>query len=78
MINIKLDIILKPIFIIPTKFFTITLLRLYLLNPFKGRAEIAKILIAHGLDASDRHNDGYTPIHRACWGREARHTETGF
>ena len=49
-----------------------------ILNPFKGRAEIAKILIAHGLDASDRHNDGYTPIHRACWGREARHTETGF
>ena len=48
------------------------------LNPSKGRAEIAKILIAHGLDASDRHNDGYTPIHRACWGREARHTETGF
>merc|ERR1711990_357988 len=43
---------------------------------FQGRAEIAKILIAHGLDASDRHNDGYTPIHRACWGREARHTET--
>ena len=49
-----------------------------LLNWLKGRAEIAKILIAHGLDASDRHNDGYTPIHRACWGREARHTETGF
>ena len=48
------------------------------LDPSKGRAEIAKILIAHGLDASDRHNDGYTPIHRACWGREARHTETGF
>ena len=44
---------------------------------FQGRAEIAKVLIGHGLDKSDRHADGYTPIHRACWGREARHTETG-
>ena len=43
---------------------------------FQGRAEIAKLLIKHGLDPSDRHEDGYTPIHRACWGSQARHTET--
>ena len=23
-----------------------------------------------------KHEDGFTPLHRACWGREARHTET--
>merc|ERR1719231_88848 len=43
---------------------------------FQGRAEIAKMLIDHGLDPFDRHRDGYTPIHRACWGAEARHTDT--
>ena len=44
---------------------------------FQGRAEIAQMLINHGLDKSDRHSDGYTPMLRACWGREMRHTETG-
>ena len=43
---------------------------------FQGRAAIAKLLIAHGLDPSDTHKDGYNALHRACWGREARHTET--
>ncbi|RHY28829.1 hypothetical protein DYB32_007393 [Aphanomyces invadans] len=43
---------------------------------FQGRAEIAKILIAHGLDPLDQHEDGYTPMHRAAWGGERRHTET--
>lgn len=43
---------------------------------FQGRAEIAKQLIAHGLNPSDRHVDGFTPLHRACWGQEQRHTET--
>lgn len=44
---------------------------------FQGRAKIAKMLIDHGLDKSDRHmRDGFTPLHRACWGREARHTDT--
>ena len=41
---------------------------------FQGRAEIAQMLIDHGLDPSHRHTDGYTPIHRACWGDENRHT----
>merc|ERR1719191_1675538 len=42
---------------------------------FQGRAEVAKHLLAHRLDPSDRHRDGSTPLHRACWGREKRHTE---
>lgn len=25
---------------------------------------------------SDRHRDGFTPLHRACWGGEPRHTDT--
>ena len=44
---------------------------------FQGRAEIAQMLINHGLDKSDRHRDGFTPMLRACWGTEMRHTETG-
>ena len=44
---------------------------------FQGRAAIMKALIAHGLPCTtDRHGDGFTPLHRACWGHEARHTET--
>ena len=43
---------------------------------FQGRAKIAKLLIAHGLDANPMHTDGFTPIHRACWGRDTRHAET--
>ncbi|KAF0720797.1 hypothetical protein DYB37_004325 [Aphanomyces astaci] len=45
---------------------------------FQGRAEIAKILIAHGLDPLHQHEDGYAPIHRAAWGGERRHTETVY
>ena len=43
---------------------------------FQGRAIIAERLIAHGLDPSDMHKDGFTPIHRAAWGNEKRHTDT--
>ena len=43
---------------------------------FQGRHDLVDVLVAHGLDPSDRHADGYTPIHRACWGREERHTKT--
>jgi ankyrin repeat protein len=43
---------------------------------FQGRPRIAKLLIDHGLDPLDMHKDGYLPIHRACWGREKRHTLT--
>lgn len=45
---------------------------------FQGRSEILKLLISDSrqIDANDRHADGYNAIHRACWGREAKHTET--
>eukprot|EP00092_Neocalanus_flemingeri_P098890 GFUD01126138.1.p1 GENE.GFUD01126138.1~~GFUD01126138.1.p1 ORF type:complete len:192 (+),score=53.44 GFUD01126138.1:63-638(+) len=45
---------------------------------FQGRAEIAKLLLAdrRNIDPSQRHTDGFTPLHRACWGQEKRHTET--
>lgn len=43
---------------------------------FQGRAEIGQLLIAHGINPSDKHTDGFQPIQRACWGREPRHTET--
>lgn len=44
---------------------------------FQGRSFIAKILVEKaGLDPLDFHPDGFAPIHRACWGREKRHSET--
>jgi ankyrin repeat protein len=45
---------------------------------FQGRAEILKVLLEEqrGLDPMVMHQDGYYPMHRACWGREARHTDT--
>jgi len=44
---------------------------------FQGRSKIMSMLIDHGLPCTtDTHRDGYTPLHRACWGREQRHTET--
>ena len=32
-------------------------------------------MLKYKLDPNDRHSDGYTPLHRACWGREARHSK---
>ena len=44
---------------------------------FQGRAAIMRMLLAAGLPCTtDTHADGFTPLHRACWGREPRHTET--
>lgn len=54
---------------------------------FQGRAEILEVLLQRfaeqkaaggfALDPStDRHKDGYYPLHRACWGRAPRHTDT--
>jgi ankyrin repeat protein len=44
---------------------------------FQGRASIAILLLKHGFDASYINSgDGETPLHRAAWGREQRHTET--
>ncbi len=39
---------------------------------FQGRAAIAKLLIEHGIPVSAVHEDGFAPIHRACWGKEQR------
>jgi ankyrin repeat protein len=45
---------------------------------YQGRSEAVKVLFEHGgLDILlHKHQDGFTAIHRACWGSEARHTET--
>lgn len=34
------------------------------------------MLINHGIPVSQPHKDGYLPFHRACWGKDSRHTET--
>jgi len=44
---------------------------------FQGRAKIMAILKDSGVDVlSPATKDSFTPFHRACWGREGRHTET--
>jgi ankyrin repeat protein len=44
---------------------------------FQGRADIMQVLFDHQINIKDDfHSDGYAPIHRACWGREQRHTDT--
>lgn len=45
---------------------------------FQGRAELAKLLVQKAnMNVMDRHkDDGFTPLHRACWGSQPRHTET--
>jgi len=43
---------------------------------FQGRVDVAKYLIEEQkLDFDYLHTDGYAPIHRACWGKEQRHTD---
>jgi hypothetical protein len=44
---------------------------------FKGNAEAVHILFEAGCDPSEMGADGFTPIHRACWGGEKEHTTTG-
>ena len=44
---------------------------------FKGNAEAVHILFEAGCDPSEMGADGFTPIHRACWGGEKEHTATG-
>lgn len=44
---------------------------------FQGRAKVMAILREHNVDIfAPAAKDGFTPFHRACWGREDRHTET--
>lgn len=45
---------------------------------FQGRVAVLQVLVRHGIVVSGNdvvHADGYLPFHRACWGREQRHTE---
>jgi hypothetical protein len=41
-----------------------------------GRSKVAEAAIKAGVPASDKHPDGYLPIHRACWGRSKHHAQT--
>ena len=45
---------------------------------FQGRAEILRLLLKdkRNIDPGHFHSDGFSPLHRACWGNEPRHTET--
>ena len=43
---------------------------------FNGHAKIAKMLIEHGMAPCERHEDGFSPMHRACWGDKAGHAAT--
>ena len=44
---------------------------------FQGRVNIMELLKDRGIDIhSPAPKDGFTPFHRACWGREQRHTDT--
>ena len=45
---------------------------------FQGRAEIARLLLEdkRNIDPNSFHQDGFAPLHRACWGREQRHVDT--
>ena len=46
---------------------------------FQGRASILKALAEYKdgiINPLEMHQDGYYPLHRACWGREHRHAKT--
>ena len=50
-------------------------------SAFQGRSDILTMFLdsSHIKDKSifnEPHSDGYYPIHRTCWGREQRHTDT--
>ena len=43
---------------------------------FQGRADVMKLLLERtNMDATYTHEDGHTPFHRSCWGKESRHSE---
>lgn len=42
---------------------------------FQGRGDVIDVLLDAGLDPLVTHSDGFYPLHRACWGREQRHSE---
>lgn len=41
-----------------------------------GHTRVVKWLLKLGVETSPMHADGFTPLHRACWGAEAKHTDT--
>jgi hypothetical protein len=43
---------------------------------FQGRADVCKVLIAHGINPREKHTDGYEPAFRAVWGKTPHHAET--
>jgi len=50
---------------------------------FQGRADIVPLLANHVDEEGNKvispfnmHKDGFHPFHRACWGRQPRHSET--
>lgn len=46
---------------------------------YQGRASVTKLLIDFGVPFQGdegKHEDGFWPMHRACWGGEQRHTDT--
>lgn len=43
---------------------------------FQGRSEVARVLLKHDIPAHDVHPDGFSPLHRAAWGRDDKHRAT--
>ena len=43
---------------------------------FQGRYKMVALLDRHNVPLNEMHEDGFRPIHRACWGWEERHTRT--
>jgi hypothetical protein len=43
---------------------------------FQGHPGIVKLLLDAGADPLHRHEDGFIPMHRACWGTTPKHTES--
>jgi hypothetical protein len=43
---------------------------------FQAHPDIIKLLLDAGADPLHRHQDGFVPMHRSCWGTTPRHTES--
>ena len=44
----------------------------------QGRTEIMRLLLEdrRKMDPNHYHQDGFTPLHRVCWGHDQRHIDT--
>merc|ERR1712154_168891 len=49
-----------------------------MMSVLRGRTEMVRMLLEDGrkIDPAHLHSDGFSPLHRACWGNEPRHTDT--